>query len=246
MPLRKLVFVLSCFFCIHVSAEEKSVPVGQPVVSTFSIVAYDPNTREWGVGVGSKFLAVGSVVPWVKAEEGAIATQSYANTSYGPQGLKLLADGKSAEEVIQLLVDADQNKESRQVGIIDQQGNPATFTGGKCLAWAGGKTGKHYACQGNILAGPEVVNQMAKVFESTTGPLAWRIMAALEAADAAGGDVRGRQSAAIYVAKTGAGYAGLNDRMIDFRVDDHEQPIQELSRILSLKIKRPDAQPLTQ
>ncbi len=211
----------------------------QEVVSTFSIVAYDPATKEWGIGVASKFLAVGHVVPWAKAEQGAIATQSFANTTYGPEGLKLLSDGASASEVLKQLTDSDPMRANRQVGLVDKFGNAATFTGEKCLPWAGGKTGENFACQGNILAGPEVIEKMAKAFEDSEGSLTWRIMDALEAADEAGGDIRGRQSAAILVVKEGAGYAGFNDRMIDFRVDDHETPIQELGRILSLKLERP-------
>ena len=212
----------------------------QAVVSTFSIVAYDPVAKEWGIGVASKFLAVGHVVPWAKAGQGAIATQSYANTTYGPQGLRLLKAGAPASEVIKVLTDSDPMRANRQVGIVDQAGEAATFTGEKCLPWAGGKTGDFYACQGNILAGPEVIDDMATTFENSEGPLAWRIMDALVAADDAGGDIRGRQSAAILIVKEDAGYAGLNDRMIDFRVDDHETPLKELSRILSLKLKRPE------
>lgn len=208
-------------------------------VNTFSIVAYDPEKKEWGIGVASKFLAVGAVVPWAKAGVGAVATQSFANTTYGPKGLELLAEGKSAEETIKLLTDADKQKEQRQVGIIDAKGEAATFTGTKCQPWAGGKTGKNYTCQGNILAGEAVVNDMAKAFEEATGPLAWRIIAALEAADTAGGDKRGKQSAAILIVRERGGYAGFNDRMIDFRVDDHEDPIKELGRILGLRIRRP-------
>ncbi len=212
---------------------------GTPVVSTFSIVAYDPETESWGISVASKFLAVGGVVPWASADAGAIATQSYANTSYGPLGLQALREGKSAEEVVKELTEADENRERRQVGIVDKQGNAANFTGKECLPWAGGKTGKHYTCQGNILAGPEVVDAMAEAYEKNDGPLAWRILSALEAADAKGGDIRGRQSAAILVVRAGSGYGGYNDRMIDFRVDDHESPIPELARILSLRLKRP-------
>jgi uncharacterized Ntn-hydrolase superfamily protein len=211
-------------------------------VNTFSIVAYDPDKQEWGVGVASMFLAVGSVVPWAKAGVGAIATQSLANTTYGPKGLELLAQGKSAEEVMKMLTDADKGKANRQVGILDAKGNAATFTGEKCAAWAGGKTGKHYACQGNILAGEAVVNDMAKAYEDAKGPLAWRIIAALEAAEKAGGDKRGKQSAAILVVREGKGYAGFNDRMIDFRVDDHANPIDELGRILALRMKRPKSE----
>lgn len=212
----------------------------QEVVSTFSIVAFDPETKEWGIAVASKFLAVGHVVPWAQAGQGAVATQSFANTTYGPEGLKLLKEEISASEVIKILTDADSLRGNRQVGLIDKFGNAATFTGEKCLPWAGGKTGEHYACQGNILAGPEVIEAMAEAYEKSAGPLTWRIMDALKAADEAGGDIRGRQSAAVLVVKEGAGYAGLNDRMIDFRVDDHETPIKELERIVALKLRRPE------
>jgi uncharacterized Ntn-hydrolase superfamily protein len=211
----------------------------ESVISTFSIVAYDPDRQEWGVGVASKFLAVGAVVPWAKAGVGAIATQSYANTTYGPKGLDLLRQGKSAEEVIKLLTEEDKGRDDRQVGIVDAKGQAATYTGKKCSAWAGGKTGKHYTCQGNILAGDAVVADMAKAFESAQGPLAWRIIAALEAAEKAGGDKRGKQSAALLVVRDKAGYGGFDDRLIDFRVDDHTQPVQELARILALEVKRP-------
>lgn len=209
-----------------------------PTVNTFSIVAYDPERKEWGIGVASKFLAVGAVVPWAKAGVGAVATQAAANTSFGPKGLELLAAGKEAAETLKLLTDSDQRSEFRQVGIIDAKGNAATFTGPKCQNWAGGKTGKHYACQGNILAGEAVVTDMAKAFEEATGPLAWRIMAALEAAEKAGGDRRGKQSAALLVVRDKSGYGG-NDRMIDFRVDDHDKPLEELARILALRVRRP-------
>ncbi len=210
-----------------------------PPICTFSLVAYDPEHQEWGVAVASKFLAVGSVVPWAKAGVGAIATQSHANTTYGPKGLELLSEGKSADEVIKQLTIDDMSKDVRQVGIIDAKGNAATFTGAKCMVWAGGKTGKHYACQGNILAGETVVDDMAKAFEESSGPLAWRLISALEAAEKAGGDKRGKQSAAILVVREKGGYSGFNDRMIDFRVDDHETPVQELARILALRLKRP-------
>jgi uncharacterized Ntn-hydrolase superfamily protein len=209
-------------------------------VCTFSIVAFDPEKKEWGIAVASKFLAVGVVVPWAKAGAGAVATQSFANTCYGPRGLELLAQGKSAEEVVKLLTEDDSRKASRQVGIVDAQGNAATFSGEKCMAWAGGKTGKHYACQGNLLAGEDVVNDMAKAFEESTGPLAWRLVTALEAAEKAGGDKRGKQSAAVLVVREKGGYGGYNDRAIDFRVDDHPDPLKELARILALRIKRPE------
>jgi len=207
--------------------------------NTFSIVAYDPEKKEWGVAVASKYLAVGSAVPWAKAGVGAVATQSYVNVSYGPKGLELLAEGKSAEEVLKALTDADAGKESRQVGIVDAKGNPANFTGKGCNAWAGGKKGANYTCQGNILTGEDVVTAMAKAYEETKGPLAWRLMAALEAGESAGGDKRGKQSAAILVVRDGGGPGGKNDRYLDFRVDDHEKPVQELARILNLRLRRP-------
>jgi uncharacterized Ntn-hydrolase superfamily protein len=224
----------------HKPSEKQRAGQRERPVSTFSIVAYDPDRQEWGVAVASKFLAVGAVVPWAKAGFGAIATQSHANTSYGPKGLDLLSQGKSAKEVIKLLTEEDPDKDVRQVGIIDGKGKAATFTGSKCTAWAGGKTGEHYACQGNILTGEAVVNDMAKAFEEAKGPLAWRLLAALEVAEKAGGDKRGKQSAAILVVRDKAGYGGFNDRMVDFRVDDHANPVEELARILALRLKRPE------
>lgn len=214
-------------------------PPEPEVVATFSVVGHDPDTKEWGVAVASKFLAVGSVVPWAEAGAGAVATQSYANVTFGPKGLELMRKGTSAADAIKSLTDDDEGRDTRQVGMIDAKGAASTFTGKKCLAWAGGKAGKHYACQGNILSGPEVVDAMAKAFEESKGPLAWRLMAALSAGDDAGGDKRGRQSAAIYVTKAKGGYSGLNDRYIDFRVDDHKEPIPELARVLALKVARP-------
>jgi uncharacterized Ntn-hydrolase superfamily protein len=231
---------LSLLTSLAAVARPDNTPEPEPkVVATFSVVGYDPDAKEWGVAVASKFLAVGSVVPWAEAGVGAVATQSFANVTYGPKGLDLMRNGKTAEETIKSLTDDDDGRDQRQVGMIDAKGNAATFTGKKCMAWAGGKTGKHYACQGNILAGPEVVDAMAKAFEESKGPLAWRLMASLEAGDNAGGDKRGKQSAAIYVAKAKGGYAGGNDRYIDFRVDDHKEPIPELARVLALRLRKP-------
>jgi uncharacterized Ntn-hydrolase superfamily protein len=215
--------------------------VARPV-STFSIVACDLERREWGVAVASRFLAVGAVVPYAQAEAGAIATQSLANTSYGPAGLKLLQSGGAATDVLKELTAADEKRESRQVGMVDAQGAAATFTGADCQPWAGGRTGPNSACQGNLLAGPDVLDAMTQAFEKSSGPLAWRLMSALEAGDAAGGDVRGRQSAAILVVREKAGYGGFTDRAIDFRVDDHAAPIPELARILTLRLQRPEPQ----
>lgn len=214
--------------------------------STFSMVAFDPESRQLGVATQSKFLAVGSVVPWARAQVGAIATQSWANTSYGPDGLEMLASGADPAAVLQRLLAADDNRESRQVGIVDAQGRSATFTGSDCFDWAGGRTGANYACQGNILVSAATVDAMAESFESGEGQeLADRLVAALRAAQAAGGDSRGQQSAALLVAQERGGYGGLNDRFIDLRVDDHPAPIEELARLLGLHklyYPRPDEQ----
>ncbi|MCI0567778.1 MAG: DUF1028 domain-containing protein [Acidobacteria bacterium] len=204
-------------------------------VATFSIVGYDPATGDLGIAVESRFFAVGAVVPWAKAGMGAIATQSYANTTFGPKGLELLAQGKSAQETLDILVQQDPQADQRQAGIVDSQGRPATFTGAKCNPWAGGKTGKNYAAQGNILTGKEVVEAMASAFEASSSlPLADRLVKALSAGQTAGGDSRGQQSAALLVVRAKGGYAGYNDRYIDLRVDDSPRPIEELSRLLEI------------
>jgi uncharacterized Ntn-hydrolase superfamily protein len=207
--------------------------------ATFSIAAFDPERKEWGVAVASKYLAVGAAVPWAKAGVGAIATQSFVNVSYGSRGLELLAEGKSAAKVIELLTDPDTVKETRQVGVVDANGEVANFTGPKCRPWAGAKAGKNYTCQGNLLKGEEVVTEMANAFEQNDGPFAWRLLAALEAGEKAGGDKRGKQSAAILVVRDRGGPNGSGDRYIDFRVDDHQDPLPELARILALRIRRP-------
>jgi uncharacterized Ntn-hydrolase superfamily protein len=208
--------------------------VNANVVATFSIVGYDPETKEWGVAVQSRFLAVGSVVPWAQANVGAIATQSYANTKYGPEGLKLLREGKSAQETLDILIAGDPERELRQVGIVDSMGNAATFTGGKCHSWAGGLIGPYYAAQGNILVSAETVQAMTHTFENTQGDLPYRLLEALDAGQRAGGDSRGQQSAALFVVQDKAGYRGYNDVKVDLRVDDHEQPITELKRLFEL------------
>ena len=201
---------------------------------TFSIVARDPQAGESGIAVQSKFLAVGAVVPWAKAGVGAIATQSWANTSYGPRGLELLASGLSAQETLAQLTGEDDGRASRQVGIVGVDGQPATFTGDQCFPWAGGQVGEHYTCQGNILVGKDTVLAMARTFEQTTGQLCDRLITALAAGQVAGGDSRGQQSTVLLVVRQGGGYGGFNDRFIDLRIDDHPQPINELKRILQL------------
>ena len=209
-------------------------PAGEPVVATFSIVAYDPDTKELGVAVQSKFIAVGSVVPWAKAGVGAVATQSYANTGYGPMALDLMSQGVEPEKVMELLTGVDRNAAVRQVGLVDAKGRSATFTGEKCNPWAGGIKGPNFACQGNILAGEDVVKNIAKSFQESKGDLGERLIAALQAGQDAGGDSRGMQSAALLIVRDGWGYGGYNDRYRDLRVDDHAEPIKELKRIYDL------------
>jgi uncharacterized Ntn-hydrolase superfamily protein len=201
---------------------------------TFSIVACDSQEHTWGVAVASKFPAVGAVVPWPQAEIGAVATQSFANTSYGPRGLALLGTGLSAQETLSILLADDPDQELRQVGVVDAGGGSATFTGRSCFAWAGGVTGKGYAIQGNILAGAHVVPAMEKAFLEAKGALPSRLHAALLAGDRAGGDKRGRQSAALYVVKPKGGYGGFLDRWIDYRVDDHQDPVVRLAELLEM------------
>ena len=211
-------------------------PATSPTSGTFSIVAFDPKTGDLGVAVASRVLAVGAVVPYAQAGVGAIATQAFANTTYGPKGLALLRKGLTPEQVLKRLLAEDKDREHRQVGIVDAKGRAAAFTGKKCLPWAGHLVGKGYAVQGNILAGEQVVKAMAQAFENTKGELAERLMAALEAGESAGGDARGKQSAALLVVRKGGGYGGFDDRYIDLRVDDHPEPVKELRRLLTMKL----------
>ena len=205
------------------------------IVATYSIAACDLDARQWGVAVQSKFLAVGSVVSWAEPEVGAVATQSYANPRYGPDGLALLRDGLSAEEVVERLTGADDERDHRQLGVVDAAGRGATFTGPECQDWAGGRTGAGYAAQGNILVSAETVDALAETFEASyRKPLAERLLDCLAAAQEAGGDRRGQQSAALLVVEKDSGYAKLSDALVDLRVDDHERPIAELERLYGL------------
>lgn len=208
--------------------------IPRDLVATFSIVGYDPKTAELGIAVQSKFIGVGAVVPWAKAGIGAVATQSYANTSYGPVGLELMAEGKTAQEALDILVANDEGRGKRQVGIVDATGNSATYTGAECYDWAGGVTGQNFTAQGNILVSKETVEAMGNTFQSTKGSLAYRLTQALDAGQKAGGDSRGKQSAALLIVKEKGGYGGYNDRAVDLRVDDHPDPIKELIRIFNL------------
>src|SRR5215218_1754105 len=205
------------------------------IVATYSIVACDLERGEWGVGVQSKFLAVGAVVPWAEPNVGAIATQAFANVAYGPEGLQLLRDGLPAADVVARLTETDEGRDHRQLGIVDAEGGAATYTGSSCLEWAGGVIGKGYAAQGNILVSEETVTALARTFEGTAGrPLAERLLEALAAAQRAGGDRRGQQSASLLVVKKGGGYGGTSDVMVDLRVDDHLAPIDELRRLYEM------------
>jgi uncharacterized Ntn-hydrolase superfamily protein len=206
--------------------------MADPIVATYSIAACDLDAGQWGVATQSKFLAVGSVVPWAEPGAGAVATQAYANPRYGPDGLELLRDGASAAETVKRLTEADEGREHRQLGVVDARGGSASFTGNECFDWAGGQTGPCFAAQGNILVGEETVAALATTIAETAGrPLAQRLLECLAAAQAAGGDRRGQQSAALLVVERDGGYASLSDVLVDLRVDDHPRPVAELARL---------------
>src|SRR5512143_3233317 len=203
-------------------------------IATFSIVACDLKSQAWGVAVASKFPAVGAVVPWAKAKAGAVATQATANLTYGPDGLELMGRRMSAQKALERLLARDKDRDHRQAGLVDSRGGSATYTGKACSDWAGGLNGRGYAIQGNILAGGEVIRAMEHSFLDTRGQLPKRLLAALIAGNQAGGDRRGRQAAAILVVKPQAGYGGNNDHWIDYRVDDHLDPVTRLSELLEM------------
>ena len=214
-------------------AEEAPMLPSEPI-ATFSIAAADPASGEVGVAVASRFFAVGNVVPWAEAGVGAVATQAFANTTFGPRGLERMRAGGAPLDVLKQLLAADDQAAKRQVGMVAADGRSATHTGTACTTWAGGRNGPGYAVQGNILTGEAVVAAMEKAFLETRGTLARRLYAALTAGDAAGGDARGRQSAALLVARAGGGYGGFTDRYVDVRVDDHAAPMTELGRLLDI------------
>ena len=232
-------FVSGCCSCTAPAKKTAMhAPASTPTIATYSIVAFDPATGDLGVAVQSKFFGVGSVVPWAKAGVGAIATQAEANVTYGPDGLRLLAAGKSARQVVEILTETDPRKEVRQFGIVDAQGNTAAFTGAKCNDYAGHLDRKNFSVQGNILAGEAVIQAMETAYlaaqKQPGTELGDWLVAALEAAEKAGGDKRGRQSAALLVVRENSGYGRANDRYIDLRVEDHAEPIQELARLLDM------------
>ena len=209
--------------------------MGDLPVATYSIVACDLEAGQWGVAVQSKFLGVGSIVPWAEPHVGAIATQAFANPRYGPEGLALLRNGLSAQKTVEHLTAGDDGRAQRQLGIVDGEGRAATFTGAECNGWAGGRSGSSYAAQGNILVSQATVDALAETFEGSSGTLlSARLLDCLDAAQEAGGDSRGQQSAALLVVQSGAGYAELSDTLVDLRIDDHEQPLQELRRLYDL------------
>jgi uncharacterized Ntn-hydrolase superfamily protein len=244
---RLVVLVLALLPALGLALAPREEPRGRPTpqpsgdyAATFSIVAYDPGAKEWGVAVASRYLAVGAVVPFAKAGCGAVASQASVNVTLGTKGLELLGSGKSAGETLKALGESDKNFAWRQVGVVDAKGRAATHTGKKCTAWAGGKAGKHYAVQGNILTGKEVIDEMAKAYEERgKWPLAWRLMSALEAGEGAGGDKRGKQAAALLVVRAGWGPKDFGGRYVDLRVDDHEEPVRELARILAKRLRKP-------
>jgi uncharacterized Ntn-hydrolase superfamily protein len=209
--------------------------MGKRLVATYSIAACDLEAGQWGAATQSKFLGVGSVVPWAEPHVGAIATQAWANPRYGPDGLALLREGLSAEEVVDRLTSADEGRDHRQLGVVDGKGGSASFTGAECMDWAGGRTGPCFAAQGNILVSADTVDAIAETFEATSGrPLAERLLDCLDAAQTAGGDRRGQQSSALLVVERDGGYAGLSDSVVDLRVDEHELPLEELRRIYAM------------
>jgi len=229
--LRTLICVI-CVLSVELLVAAAAQGSGGQPIATFSIVARDSLSGECGVAVASRFFAVGSVVPWARAGAGAVATQSFCNTTFGWRGLDLMQQGLTPQEALTVLLRGDSDPEHRQVGMVAADGQSVTYTGKACIPWAGGRSGRNYALQGNILTGEQVVIDMERVFLTTSGTLADRLYAALKAGDAAGGDSRGRQSAALLVVKEGAGYGGFTDRAIDIRVDDHPEPFLELKRLL--------------
>jgi uncharacterized Ntn-hydrolase superfamily protein len=232
LPVVLIVILLSsAVFSQAVSASGRAVE--QPL-ATFSIVAMDSVTGELGVAVASRFFAVGAVVPWARAGVGAVATQSFANTTFGWRGLELMEKGSTPEEAMEALIGGDDDPDRRQVGMVATDGKSATYTGERCLHWAGGRSGPGYAIQGNILTGESVVTSMERAYLETQGTLGERLYAAMVAGDSEGGDARGKQSAAMLVVKEGAGYGGYTDQAIDIRVDDHPEPFKELGRLLDI------------
>ena len=227
-----LFLVMLGFFPVHVNAESA---YHDKLVNTYSIVARDPATGELGVAVQSHWFSVGPVVPWAEAGVGAIATQSLVNISFGPKGLELLKSGKTAQEALDILIQGDEGRDFRQLAIIDAKGNVASYTGAKCIEAAGHQTGKNFSVQANLMLNNTVWSAMASAFEKADGPLAERMVAALEAAQSVGGDIRGKQSAAILIVRGNSTGNIWEDRLIDLRVEDHPEPVKEIKRLLQIQ-----------
>ncbi|GMU94670.1 MULTISPECIES: DUF1028 domain-containing protein [Ignavibacterium] len=226
------IFLFVSFFSVEILSQ--SVFGNEPLAHTYSIVARDPQTGEMGVAVQSHWFSVGSIVSWGEAGVGVIATQSFVNPSFGQRGLEMLKQGMTAQEVVDLLIASDEGRDFRQLAIVDAKGNSAAYTGSKCIAEAGHIVGDNYSVQANLMLSNLVWSEMSKAFESTDGPLAERLVAALEAAENVGGDIRGKQSAAILVVKGEATGKLWEDRYIDLRVEDHPDPISEIKRLLKV------------
>lgn len=228
-------FFIVNFFLIFVSfSTAQFYNFTQPFSHTYSIVARDEETGELGVAVQSHWFSVGSIVSWAEAGVGAIATQSFVNVSFGPEGLRLLKEGKNAQEVLNELISKDEGRDFRQLAIIDVNGNVAAYTGSKCIEVAHHKIGKNYSVQANMMLNDKVIPAMSEAFEKTKGPLAERLVAALKAAQDAGGDIRGKQSASLLIVRGKSTGKIWEDRLIDLRIEDHPEPIKELERLLKL------------
>jgi uncharacterized Ntn-hydrolase superfamily protein len=204
------------------------------LITTFSIVAADLASGDLGIAVASKFLACGAIVPWASAGAGAVATQNFANTAFGPDGIKMMRNGLSARDALVGLLADDADRELRQVGLVDARGGAAAHTGSGCHGWAGHRLGDGFTCQGNILVGQDTIDAMAAAFSASKGELSSRLVTALAAGEKAGGDKRGKQASALYVVRPKSGYGGMNDVLVDLRVDDHPEPVKELRRLLDL------------
>ena len=226
--------IVVLFYLIGSTSLYSQRPFSDKLVHTYSIVARDSETGEMGVAVQSNWFSVGSLVSWAEAGTGAIATQSFINTSFGPRGLKLLKEGKTAKEALKILINSDEGRDVRQLAIVDVKSNVAAYTGDKCIADAGHYIGENFSVQANLMLNDKVWPAMAKAFKNSNGPLAERMIKALEAAQAVGGDIRGKQSAAILVVKGKSSGKLWEDRIIDLRVEDHKEPIKEIKRLLKV------------
>ena len=232
MKINAIMILLVLFCLIELSAQVYNS--NEPLAHTFSIVARDPETGEMGVAVQSHWFSVGSLVAWGEAGVGVVATQSFVNPSFGQRGLELLKKGMTAQEAVDLLISEDEGRDVRQLAIVDSKGNSAGYTGAKCISEAGNKVGDNYSVQANMMLTNQVWGAMSEAFEKSSGPLAERLVTALEAAQKVGGDIRGKQSACLLVVKGNATGNIWEDRLIDLRVEDNPDPINEIKRLLKV------------